>query len=244
MPNYANINNVYNIVKEVLNKSQLGFISPAQFNIFAPQVEAEFTDEIIEQIQQYVKTRLRHQDDENNTIIKGLRDDIATLFVYNEAQVASSGDNIFDFPSRYYYLESITYTGLLVEVVKPSQIPFISNNYYTPPSLSFPLAVLATNKIEIIPNGLLEGIKMNYYKNPMGSQNGLPVNFPPSWEHTQVGEDLLYNSTDSVDFELPKTVEHKLAYKVLALAGFSIREPEAVSFANSQEQKDKVTENS
>ena len=243
MPQYANINSVYSVVKDILNKQQLGFITPQQFNVFAPQAQKELVDEILELIQRYARVKQRMLDDHNSTTIKGLRDDIYTLLVYNEQLALSSGTNIFSYPERYQYVEGLTCNNANVDIIQPNEAAYHINNYFTPPTNAKPIAILSSLNITVFPVDLVNDIFITYYKNPMGSQNGTGVNQPPSWQFTQVGEDLLYNAVTSVDFELPKSVEQKLAYKVLALAGFSIREPEAVQFANAQEQKDKVTEN-
>tara|TARA_R110002012_G_scaffold86952_1_gene215499 strand:+ start:3860 stop:4588 length:729 start_codon:yes stop_codon:yes gene_type:complete len=241
--NYASINNVYSIVKDILNKSQMGFITPQQYNVFAPQAQKELTEELLELLlAPMVKYRLQSLETASGGIEASHRDDLSTLFVYNELQTAALGTNVFNYPDRYMYIDNITYKGKEVDRITPREAVYIVNNYYTPPTDSNPIAVMANNQIEIQPTNINDDIALTYYKNPMGSQLGQPVNLTPSWQYTLVGEDLLYNSASSVDFELPKSVEQKLAYKVLSLAGFSIRESQAVDYANVQEQKDKSTE--
>tara|TARA_R110000851_G_scaffold203414_1_gene355248 strand:+ start:527 stop:1258 length:732 start_codon:yes stop_codon:yes gene_type:complete len=243
MANYANINNVYTTVEDILNKSQMGFISPQQFNVFAPQAERELFEEIYEKnLAPIIKFRLQNLETLNQDIKHKNLDEISTLFVFNEQQVASSGTNVFDYPARYAYINSVTYNGEVISDIPAEQAAYYINNYYTPPTLDNPMLVKGNNQITVYPTALLDDVYMSYYKNPMGSQNGVGVNLPPSWQYTQVGEDLLYNATTSVDFELPKSVEQKLVYKVLALAGFSIREPEVNQFVNQQEAKDKSTD--
>lgn len=240
---YASVNTVYTTVKDILNKSQMGFVSVSQFNVFAPQAQKELTEELLELLlAPLVKYRLQSLETASGAIEASHKDDLSTLFVYNELQAAVLGTNIFDYPSRYMYIDNITYKGKEVDRISPREAVYVANNYYTPPTDSNPIAVMANNQIEIQPTTINDDIALTYYKNPMGSKAGVPVNLPPSWQYTQVGEDLLYNAVSSVDFELPKSVEQKLAYKVLSLAGFSIREPQAVQFANTQEAKDKATE--
>ena len=52
-----------------------------------------------------------------------------------------------------------------------------------------------------------------------------------------VNGEALYNSTNSVDFELHESEETELVLKILALAGVSIEDPQLYQIASSEEVK-------
>ena len=244
---YASINNVYNSVQDILNKQMLGFVTPAQFNVFAPQAQRELFDEVYELVlAPMTKFRLQNLETVNEDVKNSRLEDISTLFVYERPTFITASTNFISKPSDCAYIRTMTYDGNNVSIVSAEQAAYYINSYYNPPTLTAPIVVKGSSGYTFYPiditTATVQHVGLSFYKNPEGSQNGSSVINPPSWEYTQVGEDLLFNSGTSVDFELPKTTEQKLVYKVLALAGFSIREPEAVQFANTQEAKDKSTE--
>ena len=103
-------------------------------------------------------------------------------------------------------------------LVSPQDSSYFKNNRYTP-TATWAIAILGNNKIEIIPDTIDQDINITYYKLPMGSINGVSVAQTPSWGYTTVGEDLVYTSANSVDFELPKHMEQALTEEIMSLMG-------------------------
>ena len=72
-----------------------------------------------------------------------------------------------------------------------------------------------------------EDIKCNYIRRP------LTVN----WGFTEINGSALYNSASAVDFELHESEEATLVYKILALSGVSIADPNLYQLATQEEMK-------
>lgn len=72
-----------------------------------------------------------------------------------------------------------------------------------------------------------DDIKCNYIKKPA------TVN----WNYTEINGTALYNSASSTDFELHDAEEPTLVYRVLALAGVSISDPNLYQIASAEENK-------
>ena len=70
-------------------------------------------------------------------------------------------------------------------------------------------------------------VKCNYVDKPTTA----------SFDYTIVNGEALYNSTNSVDFELHESEETELVLKVLELAGISIEDPQLYQAATQQEVK-------
>ena len=58
-----------------------------------------------------------------------------------------------------------------------------------------------------------------------------------SWAYTVVNNQALYNSANTVDFELHESEETELVLKILELAGVSIKEPQLYQVASQEEIK-------
>ena len=70
-------------------------------------------------------------------------------------------------------------------------------------------------------------VKCNYVDKPTTA----------SFDYTIVNGEALYNSTNSVDFELHESEETELVLKILELAGISIEDPQLYQAASQQEIK-------
>jgi len=72
-----------------------------------------------------------------------------------------------------------------------------------------------------------DDIKCNYIRKPA------TVN----WNYTEINGTALYNSASSTDFELHDAEEPTLVYRILALAGVSISDPNLYQIAAAEENK-------
>tara|TARA_R100001463_G_scaffold20054_1_gene49026 strand:+ start:790 stop:1749 length:960 start_codon:yes stop_codon:yes gene_type:complete len=72
-----------------------------------------------------------------------------------------------------------------------------------------------------------DDIKCNYIRKPVA------VN----WNYTEINGTALYNSASSTDFELHDAEEPTLVYRILALAGVSISDPNLYQIAAAEENK-------
>ena len=72
---------------------------------------------------------------------------------------------------------------------------------------------------------LSNDIKCNYVKKPVDA----------SWNYTEINGVAMYNSTNSVDFELHASEETELVFKILQLAGISIESMELYQVAAQEE---------
>jgi len=239
---YANINRVYTALQVLLNKQQLGFVSPSQFNTLARVAQDIIFDSKIDDLNGQVRNKIRQLETVTGDLQNRAEEDISSLFEYNETQTASSGTNIFAYPSNVSYIKSITYKGNIVDRITPSKATYYVNNNWTPPTDSYSIAIMGSNQIEIIGEDLTEGIKMSYYRRPRGSVSGVASANYPTWAYTTVGENQVYSSANSYDFELPSHMEHELVMEIASLMGVNLRDAEVVQYAEGKIAKDKQQE--
>lgn len=239
---YANINRVFVGVQTILNKQQLGFASPSQFNTLARIAQDNIFDAKIDELNGQVRNKLRNLETAKGSLQSRVEDDLAPLFVYNEAQTATSGTNIFDYPSNCAHIQGMTYKGYNVDRISPTKASYYVNSYYTPPTGKYSVALMGSNKIEIVGETMSDDLYVSYYRRPRGSQNGLQSSSFPTWAYIVVGENQVYNSSASYDFELPTHLEHELTLEIVSLMGVNLRDTEVVQYAESKIAKDQQTE--
>ena len=110
------------------------------------------------------------------------------------------------------------------------------------PSESSPVALIG-DAIEVFPS-TINRIQLRYYKYPQGrDMNGNRSAALPSYTTTAIDGTDAFDTTRSVDFELPDHYLSDLVYEVAQLAGLSIRDNSVVAFMQTEEaenQKDKT----
>jgi len=117
------------------------------------------------------------------------------------------------------------------EKVTHSKITMLNNSLLTKPSDLFPAYTQESSKLTVFPTTInqMGAVLCQYIRYPK----------PPKWTWISLsgGEPAFNDSaSDYQDFELPLEDEPTLVMKILQFAGMSIREIQAVQFAQAQEQ--------
>jgi len=118
-----------------------------------------------------------------------------------------------------------------LEKVTLSKITMLNNSILTAPTRSFPAYTQQGDKLTAFPSSISEGILCQYFRYPKD----------PKWTYQSLtGGEPAFDSSqlDYQDFELTPDDEPSLIMKILQYAGMSIREIQAVQFAQAQDQED------
>jgi len=118
-----------------------------------------------------------------------------------------------------------------LEKVTLSKITMLTNSILTAPTRSFPAYTQQGDKLTAFPSSISEGILCQYFRYPKD----------PKWTYQSLtGGEPAFDSSqlDYQDFELTPDDEPSLIMKILQYAGMSIREIQAVQFAQAQDQED------
>jgi len=202
----------------ILNKNNYGYVSPSDFNLFAKQAQLEIFENYFTGLNQAINAenaRMSGTDYANMT--KGIND--------------TTGDN-------YYLLNKVLVNGAEAEPVTHSRITMLANSNLTAPSAQYPAYTIdnpaAGQVVTLYPTGTTYAqgdVVAQYVRYP----------FDPKWTYVTLlanGEPV-FDSTqpDYQDFELPIDDEPRLVYRILQMAGMSIREGDVYQYANAEEQQ-------
>jgi hypothetical protein len=238
---YASINAVYTLVKDVANVNQRGFISPSNLNAFAAQAQIDVFHSILHEYKLAISDRQRYLTNYKGAYnsIQSIEDDLRPLLRVEESLSYVSGSS-FSLPSAYAYILGLSYLGTEVTVVRPENIQFSRNSYLSAPTTRNPTAYFTRTTAVLSPSSITSGVKIAYYKMPQGTtpSTGEPTTLSPSFGYNEINGAAVYNPSTSVNFELPKQLENKLATRILSYAGISLRESEVAQFAEMQQQKE------
>jgi len=227
------INSVRATVLAVLNKSNYGYISPSDFNLYAKQAQLDlFEDYFYTYNFQVNKENIRQSGTGIADLKKSLEEVIEFFSV--TADLTHVALNTFTPPSDYYLINKLLFNNGTklkeMEKVTHSKITMLNNSLLTAPNEIFPAYTLEENLITAYPatidaNGEVKCQYFRYPKDPKWTFISLSAG-EPSFDST---------AADYQDFELPLSDEPNLVVKILEYAGVSIRESEVVQFAKTEE---------
>ena len=236
------IDSVRRTVLSILNKNNYGYISPADFNLYAKQAQLDIFDDYFKDYNYQVnKENARQSGTGYADLKKGYEEVIDGLSEINF--LTQDAANSFFLPSTtttgddYYLVNKVLcYDGAgaflgEAERVSHSKITMLNNSLLTAPTEKFPAYVQNGSKITVFPNTIntanqVEAQYIRYPKDPKWTYSTL-ANGEPVFNQSQA---------DYQDFELSIDDEVDLVVKILQYAGMSIRELQAVQFGKAEEQ--------
>ena len=242
------INSVRNTILAILNKNNYGYISPADFNLFAKQAQLDIFDDYFYQYNQLInKENARLSGTGYADIRKGYEE---VIDMFSETKTLNQNLlNQYFLPSQtttgddYYLINKVLcFSGGILrgeaEKVSNSKITMLNLSNLTAPTLEYPAYNLEGSFITIYPaqfNGATD-VQAQYIRYPK----------TPNWTYLTVANgDPAFNQSnaDFQDFELSPDDETSLVFKILQYAGMSIRDIQEAQFGAEQEQMEEQKEN-
>ena len=232
----VSVDTVYQRVLAILSKEQRGYVTPQEFNLFANQAMLDIFEQYFYDINQF--SRLPGNDTEFSDMLNMLNEKI-NIFEKSDAMVFATP--YFTAPVDLYRIGTIftntTVTdrfGVASEVVTEAErinfneFLYINQSRYTKPVDSRPVFVASDAGYKVYGNTILtSGVSCNYIKIPSDV----------SWNYQMVFGEALYDSTNSVDFELHESEETELVIKILAFAGLAVQDIGIYQVANQIENQ-------
>ena len=242
------INSVRNTILAILNKNNYGYISPADFNLFAKQAQLDIFDDYFYQYNQLInKENARLSGSGYADVRKGYEE---VIDMFSETKTLTQNLlNQYFLPSQtttgddYYLINKVLcFSGGILrgeaEKVSNSKITMLNSSNLTAPTLEYPAYNLEGSFITIYPaqfNGATD-VQAQYIRYPK----------TPNWTYLTVANgDPAFNQSnaDFQDFELSPDDETSLVFKILQYAGMSIRDIQEAQFGAEQEQMEEQKEN-
>jgi len=247
----VNINTVYTTVLYILNKEQRGYITPAEFNSIATQVQEEIFQSYFPDGNQ--TNRQNQQNIQNNTEFFDIFKDISyklypfekvAAFTYNAAAgvlgweytgtgtIYKLGEIISTYSTTNPQYDSIT------ELASKSDYDKITRSNLTAPTNQYPLSYTTAG-----PNNSVL-IKISPQPNSV-NVNCLFKPTSPVWAFTtgSVGQ-YLFAVGASTNFELDVAEQPNIITNILKYCGIIINDPTIIQTATAEANKVEVNEKS
>jgi len=229
------IDTVYQRVLAILNKEQRGYITPQEFNLKANQAQLEIFEQYFYDLQQF--KRMRDNNTEYSNMVK-LIDEKISKFKTSDSLSLANGH--FSFPSNLHKLGTVIYNNVEVERVDSREILYFNNSPFAAPTTTRPVYTENIDNttdawgVKVYPNTIITGVSATYVRKPA----------EVIWSYVNVDNVPLYNSTNTINFELHDSEESNLVIKILAYSGVIVRELEVTQVAEAKENKTVTQEKS
>jgi hypothetical protein len=234
----ASVNRVYSALKDLANKDQRGFITPAVFNNFAGVAQMNIFNNLFDST--VLAKRLRNSAldaKQDKGKMKQIEEDLA---VFSKSATVSLTVGVGAKPADLARVISINTTA------SPSKsVPVVYDEVnwenvlrsaLSAPTTSFPAALL-TNQIEVAPTSIAS-VKLRYYKQPEGlnPSTGARTASQPRFGYTVVAGKEVYSAANSVDFELPEHYFAELVVEVAKMIGVNLRDQDVYAYAQAEQK--------
>ena len=222
-----NIDKVYQKVLSLANKEQRGYIGAKDFNNFAELAQLDIVDQYFYDLNQIY--RAQGNDNEYSNIIDLIQEKIS--YISKTTTISAAGEKVTDL----YKLGSVylNYPGLPVQQVSVKEYGAINALPFTKPTNKNPIYYIEDGKIYVKPVQNTDP-KISY----------IPMPDKPKWGYVLIKNKPLYHAASSVNFSLHKTEQPDLVYRILMLAGISIKKPElsqtAIAIESIKRQQEKL----
>tara|TARA_R100001510_G_scaffold2746_1_gene2113 strand:+ start:53 stop:757 length:705 start_codon:yes stop_codon:yes gene_type:complete len=232
----VNINSVYQKVLALSNKEQRGYITPQEFNLLADMAQNDIYENYFHQAR---NSNAKIKDDDTYTDTLEMIEAKLSPFIKVQANTTVNS-GILTLPTDIYKLINIKRgVSIITEVTKKEEdyiLGFTLQNNALYPNTDRPIYSRRSAKTILITPSPTNGssIEVTYYREPA----------TPSWAYVVVNDKPLYNSSNTVDFELASSEEEHLVSRILLLAGGAIKQPDLSQGAASLLQQRNQEQNS
>ena len=225
------IDSVRSTVLSAVNKSNFGYITPDDFNLFAKQAQIDIFEDYFYQYNTWInKMNNRQSGTGYADMIKLIEEVIDNL---SSTSTLVYDTDKFELPSDYYYVNTIRYGSKEIDRVSHDKILNLLSSNLTSPSILYPAYTQEGDTVTVYPDTIIANVKAQYIRVPKD----------PKWTYIMVGGAPIFNpNNDYQDFELPLTDEPLLVAKILKYAGLSIREGDVYAFGSSEQTSNKQTQ--
>ena len=223
------VDTVYQRVLALANKEQRGYITPQEFNLLANQAQMEIFEQYFYD-QKSEDKNLKNSTEFSN--VDEMLDEKISIFKNTQTIVVTGSIGVL--PGDIYRLGSLFYDGSMIEIeqVTEEELMYLQQSPLAKPTLGMPAFVRTNGGSVTIHPTPVDVINCNYARIPLRV----------TWGYSVINDKALYNAGSSANFQLHRSDETELVYKILSLAGIVIAKPGLGTFADGQINAQKTQE--
>ena len=169
------------------------------------------------------------------------------MSVFAKTSTISKSNGVFAKPDDMIYLIGVSTSGSVlfgqstrtnVEILyDESKIDHILKSDLSAPSDNHPVALVSSD-IEVFPS-TVNKIRVSYYKYPQGivPNTGAKSASLPNYQYTTSSNVNVFDTANSIDFELPDHYVPELVIELAKLIGINLRDRDVYSYGTTEDLK-------
>lgn len=236
---------IFNVVRDIANKEQKGFVTPEVFNTFADIAQKNIFNEMFREM--LIGQQVRRQSVDPGrykSLKKNVMEDLSR-YIQEEFLAAGAGQilagedvAVYDKPDDFARMISArTEGGVTFEIMYDTEkVSRMLNSRLSSPTEDFPVMAVQ-NDLRVYPAGAVDVI-IRYYRQPASMNNNvLDPNALPTYSVSLGGEPGTYivNPFDLRDFDLPNHYKSELVTEILKLIGVRLRDSDIFNYTNAED---------
>lgn len=236
---YASINTVYQNAKRQAAKQEQGFVSPADFNYYAPIVQQKEVDYLMSLYGLYLANKYRYFEfsKDNYQSLTQIQDDLRSLEVFDAA--LNKTNSSWNLPNDYMQYIDLNADNTPISIIDNSKYRNYLRSRDNSISSAYPIGKINQKTLDVQPLST-SVVNLTYYKQPQGvDSSGNKTTQLPKWSYTTVSGEAVYNPSNSINFELPKHLEPRLVDRMLSVVGIETRDQVLYQMSGNEENQSK-----
>jgi len=237
----VSITQVYNSVKDIVNKEQKGFITPVAFNSLANIAQTKIFNELMDEFIEGRKLSRQNLDNVNTySYIRRKQEDLSNFI--QDADVTGTNGTYLK-PSNMVKLISISNYAVDDDDIVDSDIEIVYNpelfshiikSNLSSPTENYKVAFIDSNSIKIRPI-TEDQITIKYFRKPGSvSQDNIYSDLAPYYAVTSAGGIEFADDVNIRNFMLPPQYAPEIVAEICEMIGVRLRDRDVQSFGQQK----------
>lgn len=239
------LDSIYQIVQALMNKEQLGYFKPKDFNLFAGLAQRKEYNQLFIDLKLNERKQNWHLDEKNLANLAENSRQLLEYFTviediagYPDPLPDPLGDTFYAIPSNVEFIQDVFVSGAAGKPI--TKVPYsdyknLQRNIYASPTDCSPICSKVGSELKVSPVTVVS-IEMHYLRQPL----------TPKWTFDEDANGKpFFNPTalDFQDFDLPPSSKDRLISSMSEMAGITTRDQIMIQSANQDQQQDVQQDN-
>ena len=232
------IDEVRNTVLAIMNKNNFGYLTPADFNLYAQLAQMDMFNDMFKKYNDTLTKEITKRSGSDLADgMSSLQIDIEKFIVHEQTMTYSSGKFMFPHGTEVHQIQEVmcyvdeSYVTS-ADRVTLSKAMSLGRSTLTQPSKLFPIYYTISDSVHVMPlsYNLSGGVKCSFIRRPRA----------PKWTYIEMSDNYFVfdqSAKDYQDFEISMSDITDIVVKILMYAGVSIRDTEVYAFSKNEQIK-------
>lgn len=227
------IDSIYKAVQALLNKDQLGYLKPLDFNSFIDNAQNKVWNKLLTDLKSSIRKSNWMLDGKNYANYSEHVKQLLEYFGDEEPITVTSGSATL--PSTLEFVEDVYFGDTVVDKIDYADFKLIKRNKLVSPTECTPVCSKLGDTLKIAPD-TIDSIDLHYLRKPK----------TPKWTfEPSANNKPMYDPTksDFQDVDMPYSVKDELISHVFLMASVQLREYQSAQLENQEQNQEAQLEN-